>query len=428
MQRRVRPGVFSVEQRGSQSVKALQFTDSIPRYALTKALGTGLDRAFWSEISCLQLNEISDPMLPTQEWVHIKTRFGGICGSDIGVITLHSSTSTSAFTSFPFTIGHENVGRISEVGTAVEGFSAGQRVVVDPLLSCVVRGFSNLCPMCARGDYNLCQRFRDGTISAGMLTGFCRATGGSWSPSFVAHQSQLVLVPDNVTDENAVLAEPFAVALHAVLRNRPADDQTVLIIGAGVIGLCTLAAIRAIGSRARVIITARHPFQIEMAERLNADVVIKPKRGSAFYRQLAEATGASVYKPVIGGDVVVGGADVVYECVGSSGTIDDALRLTASSGRMVLVGLAGVPKGIDWSPIWLSEVKVNGSFCYAMEIFDGERISTMQLAVNMLAEGKVDLSPLLTHQFELSNYREALETVTSKGKSGVIKAVFAFEA
>ncbi len=408
-------------------MKALQFTDSIPRYALTKALGIGLDRAFWSDLACLQFNDVSEPVLPTQEWVRVKTRFGGICGSDIGLITLHSSTSTSAFTSFPFTVGHENVGRVSEVGSAVEGFSVGQRVVVDPLLPCIARGFSDLCPMCARGDYNLCQRFRDGTISAGMLTGFCRATGGSWSPSFVAHTSQLVSIPDNVSDENAVLAEPFAVALHAVLRNRPADDQTVLIIGAGVIGLCTLAAIRAIGSRARVIITARHPFQVQMAERLKADVVIKPKRGSAFYRQVADATGASIYKPVIGKDVVSGGAEVVYECVGSSSTVDDALRLTASSGRMVLVGLAGIPKGIDWSPIWLSEVNLIGSFCYAMENFNGERISTMQLAVRLLAEGKVDLSPLLTHRFELSNYREALETVTSKGKSGVIKAVFAFE-
>ncbi len=407
-------------------MEALQFSDSIPRYALSKVLGTGTSRAFWSDLACLRLKTVDEPTLPTEEWVRVRTRYGGICGSDIGLVTLHSSTSTSAYTSFPFTVGHENVGRVAETGSKVRGIDVGQRVVVDPLLGCRVRGFADLCPMCARGDYNLCQRFREGSIAAGMLTGFCRDTGGSWSPAFVAHQSQLVVVPDSVSDENAVLAEPFAVALHAVLRNRPADDQTVLIIGAGVIGLATLAAIRAIGSKARVIITARHPFQIEMARRLKADEVIKPKRGAEFYRQIADVTGASVYKPVIGKDVVSGGANLVFECVGSNNTVDDALRLTAASGRMVLVGLAGIPRGIDWSPIWLSEVEVRGSFCYAMEDFAGERISTMQLALTMMAERTVDLAPLLTHRFAVSDYRNALETVTSKGKSGVIKAVFDF--
>lgn len=408
-------------------MEALQFSDNIPRYGLSKVLGLGSSRAYWGKLACLQLSNVSDPDLPTEEWVRIRTHYGGICGSDIGLITLHNSTSMSVYTSFPFTVGHENVGLISQLGRNVEGVDVGQRVVVDPLLGCTVRGIADPCTMCARGDYNLCLRFRDGTISAGTLTGFCRDTGGSWSSSFVAHQSQLIPVPDNVSDESAVLAEPFAVALHAVLRNRPTDDQTVLVIGAGVIGLATVAAIRAVGSKARVLITARHSFQIEMARKFGADEVIKPKKGAAFHRQMADVTGASIYKPVIGKDVVSGGADLVFECVGSSSTIDDALRLTAPNGRMVLVGLAGIPRGIDWSPIWFSEVEVHGSYCYAMEEFEGMRISTMQLALKLMSDGTIDLSPLLTHKFELADYRNALETVTSKGKSGVIKAVFEFD-
>lgn len=408
-------------------MEALQFTDSIPRYALAKLVGRGYHGIYWSELGNLRYTDVPLVDLPTDEWVRIDTRYGGICGSDIGLILLHASTSTSPFTSFPFTVGHENVGRISEIGRAVDGYSVGQRVVVDPMLSCVVRGFTEPCAMCAAGTPNLCLRFREGTIAPGMLTGFCRDTGGSWSPSFVAHRSQLVPVPDAVSDEQAVLAEPFAVALHAVLRNRPTDEQTVLIIGAGVIGLATLAALRAIGSRARVIITARHPFQQEMACRLGADEVIRPQRGAEFYRQVAQLTGARVYKPILGKDVVSGGADVVYECVGSNATVDDALRLTNSNGRMVLVGLAGIPRGIDWTPIWLNEVHVNGSYCYAVEELEGERITTMQLAVRLMAEGKADLAPLLTHCFALADYRDALKTVTSKGTSGVIKAVFGFD-
>jgi threonine dehydrogenase-like Zn-dependent dehydrogenase len=408
-------------------LQALQFSDSIPRYALGKVAGRGFHGIYWSGFGNLRYVDVPRGRLPTEEWARVDTRYGGICGSDIGLVLLHSSTSTSPFTSFPFVVGHENVGRISQIGRAVKGFSIGQRVVVDPVLGCAVRGFKVPCEHCASGNPNLCLRFREGTIAPGMLTGFCRDTGGSWSPSFVAHQSQLVAVPDSVSDEAALLAEPFAVALHAVLRNAPKDGQTVLIIGAGVIGLCTLAALRATGSRARIIITARHSFQIEMAKRLGADEVVRPGRGAELYRQIAGLTNASVHKPIIGKEIVSGGADVVYECVGGNGTVDDALRLTNARGTMVLVGLAGVPRGVDWTPIWLNEVSVRGSFCYAIEEHEGQRISTTALAIKLMEQGKVDLARLFTHRFALADYREALATVTSKGKSGVIKAAFAFD-
>lgn len=418
-------GFFAVGWRLDQ-VKALQFYDDVPRYALTKAIGNLRVSAFWGNLSCVRYVDVPEPEFPTPEWVRVHTRYGGICGSDIGLIRLHSSTSSAPFTSFPFTIGHENVGRIAELGSAVTGFSVGQRVVVDPLLHCRVRGFRDLCPACARGDQNLCHRFREGTLAPGMLTGFCHDTGGSWSHSFIAHQAQLVPVPDSVSDENAVLAEPFAVALHATLRNRPKDTDTVLILGAGIVGLCTLAALRAIGSKARVIVTARHNFQQEAARRLGADIVLRGGGGLALYRDIVDQTGGEVLKPIIGKHVVRGGADIVYECVGSSQTIDDGLRLTAAGGTMVLVGLAAAPRGIDWSPIWMNEVEVRGTFCYATEEFEGKQSTTMELAVRLLAEAKADLSSLLTHQFALDDFRQALETVTTKGRNDVIKAVFAF--
>ena len=407
-------------------MKALQFFDDVPRYALTKAIGSLRPAACWGSLSCVRYVDVPEPPYPSPEWVRVHTRYGGICGSDIGLIRLHSSTSSAPFTSFPFTIGHENVGRIGELGSAVSGFTVGQRVVVDPLLHCRVRGFRDLCPACARGDQNLCHRFREGTLSPGMLTGFCHDTGGSWSRSFIAHQSQLVPVPDSVSDENAVLAEPFAVALHAVLRNRPKDSDTVLILGAGVVGLCTLAALRAVGSKARIIVTARHDFQQEAARRLGADTVLGSGSGAALYHDIVEQTGGDVLKPIIGKHVVRGGADIVYECVGSSQTIDDGLRLTAAGGTMILVGLAAAPRGIDWSPIWMNEVEVRGTFCYATEQFEDKPITTMELAVRLLAEGKADLTSLLTHQFALDDFRHALQTVTSKGRNDVIKGVFTF--
>src|SRR5690606_9654147 len=180
------------------------------------------------------------------------------------------------------------------------------------------------------------------------------------------------------------------------------------------------------GSRARVIITARHPMQREMAERLGADVVLRPERGHRLYEQVVAVTGGEVLRPPIGKRAVRGGAPLVFECVGAGATIDDALRLTASGGTMVLVGVAGMPRGIDWTPVWLNEVKVHGSYCYADEEFRGESIDSFRLAVQLMAEG-LDLSPLLTHRFALDDYAKALEAVTRKGSSGVLKAAFEFD-
>src|SRR5919199_6018439 len=166
-------------------MQALQFTDSIPRYALSKLLGKGYPGIYWSDLACLRFADVPVPALPTPEWLRIDTRYGGICGSDLGMIQLHSSPSSSPFTSLPFTLGHENIGVIAETGAAVQGLSVGQRVVVNPLLACAARGFSEPCARCAQGEPNLCQRFQEGSIAPGMLIGVCRDTGGSWSPSFV---------------------------------------------------------------------------------------------------------------------------------------------------------------------------------------------------------------------------------------------------
>ena len=406
-------------------VKAIQFVQSIPRYLLSKAIGRFYPPIFWSRFSCLEYRDVPEPSLPNEDWVRVKVRYAGICGSDMGLILLHNSPSLSALTSFPFTIGHENVGTIAELGAGVRGFKVGERVVVDPTLSCEVRGFADLCSACQRGDTNLCQRFAEGNIPPGLLIGNCRRTGGSWSPFFVAHKSRLFKVPPSVDDENGVMVEPFAVALHAVMRNLPCDDETVLVVGSGVIGLCVVAALRALGSKARVIALAKHPFQAEMAGRYGADEVIRLARG--YYQELAEILGARLYRPIMGKPVVVGGADLVFDCVGSGASIDDALRFARSGGKVVLVGLAALPKGIDWTPIWLNELQIKGSYTYGLELCQGQRMHTFQVALDLMAEGKVDLAPLVTHKFKLEDYRRALATVARKGQSGVIKAVFAFE-
>src|SRR5581483_5303717 len=305
-------------------MKAIQFNATIPRYVVGLAGQKFSPSILWNGMSCTALVDTPEPQLPNDEWVKIKTRYGGICGTDTGTIYLHTSPYLEPLGSFPFTFGHENVGHIAQVGTRAGDWNISERVLVEPLLWCKPRGFQDLCRFCARGEINLCERLNQGTVSVGVMTGFCRDTGGSWSEYYLAHSSQLYRVPDNVSDENALLVEPFSVGLHAALQFPPHDDDTVLIMGAGIIGLLTLAALRATGSNATIWVVARYPFQADAARKLGATDIISSK--SDFYAEIAKRTGGEILKPVIGKRMMNGGGvDVTYECVGSDDTLDDAM-------------------------------------------------------------------------------------------------------
>lgn len=405
-------------------MKAIQFDLSIPRYVASLALSKVHQPVLWGPWSCVVYRDVPEPKLPNDEWVLIRTRFGGICGSDIHHIHLGTSPGLSAITSFPFTFGHENCGTVERVGSAVTGWKAGDRVVVEPNLWCKPRCLP-LCGPCSRGDIQLCERLTEGCISAGPQIGSCRDTGGSWSPFFVAHESQLVRVPGHIGDENAVLAEPFATSLHAVLANRPNDGDTVLVIGAGTIGLGVIAALRAIGSKARVIVAAKHRLQKELAHRFGADLIIEVNGGD-YGAEIASALGATRLKPLLGKPVVFGGAEVVFECVGSGASIDDAIRFAGPRGRVIIAGLASLPKGIDWSAVWLKELDVRGTYTYGHDSLDGHRVRTFDLALDLMNSGKVDLATMVTHRFPLAEYARAFEAVGQRGKTGLIKAVFEF--
>jgi threonine dehydrogenase-like Zn-dependent dehydrogenase len=364
------------------------------------------------------------PVLPGPQWVRIKTRLGGICGSDLGTIHLHTSPYYSVFTSFPYTFGHENVGLIAETGPGVVGWLPGERVVVEPLLWCEPRGFDELCEYCGRGEINRCKRVNDGDVAPGLFIGACRDTSGSWSPYFVAHQSQLHRVPGELCDESALLVEPFACGLHAALQHPPGDDETVLILGAGTIALATLAALRAVGSRAKIWVSARYPFQAEAARRLGASEVLSGN----LYDEIARRTGGAVLKPIVGKQVVTGGVDRVYECVGSDSALDDALRLTRPGGKAVLVGVPSIAKGVDWTSIFAKELEVVAAYTYHhAEQFQGRTLSTFDLAIELMASGKVDLSWMVTHRFTLDEYDKAFKLMGQKRNGGLIKAVFEFD-
>jgi L-iditol 2-dehydrogenase len=409
-------------------MKAIQFNFTIPRYLLGLAIGRLSPKFFWSGLTLTGYKEVPEPQLPGDDWVVVKTKLGGICGSDLSAIFLILSTYLTPLSSFPFVFGHENIGRIFKTGVGVRNWQSGERVVVEPLLWCEPRGFKDLCRFCARGEINRCERFTDGDLAPGVETGYCRDTGGSWSPFFLAHKSQLYRLPDNISDENGLMVEPFTIALHAVLQNFPQNSDSVLIMGAGTIGLCTLAALRALGSQAKIIVKGRYGFQAEAARKLGASYTLLGDRYDSLYREIVQWSGGSIKQPALGKPMVIGGVDCIFECVGNRESLDDAMRLTRNGGRVVLLGAPGVIKNLDWSAIFTQELELKSSYQYHhAETFNGKQWKIFDLAIELMSSGKIDLGWMVTHKFRLEDYKQAFDLVTRRGKSEAIKIAFEFE-
>lgn len=407
-------------------MRGMVFDGDVKRYAGTLLLGKLDKKLSYGGFACTRYKEdIREPELPGPDWVRIKTSFGGICGSDLNLIYLHDSPSASPFVSFPFVIGHENMGVVEEAGSGVKDFKAGDRVIADPILSCRVRGFEEECESCKSGNPSVCSNFTEGSLAPGMSIGSCRDTGGSWGEYYVAHRSQLIKLEENTRGEDAVLVDAIASALHPVARNYPDDNEKVLVVGSGIIGLMVVACLRALGSKCNITILTRHSFQGELAGKYGADNVVYTRDGD-YYSIFAGITGGTLYKPIIGKRVMTGGFDRVFECVGSDVSIDESLRFTGQGGTMVLIGLASAPKGVDWTPLWLKEIKLHGAYWCGLEEIGGSKASTYVHTLRLITEGKLDVSPLVTHILDIKDYRRAMEIASGKGKYKSIKVLFGF--
>jgi threonine dehydrogenase-like Zn-dependent dehydrogenase len=428
-------------------MKAIVYQKSIPRYAVMKLAGPKRS-ARWatashSPICPVRLRDIERPPLPSDEWIRVAPILTGVCGSDLSVVCAKGSPYFSPLTSTPFVLGHEIVGRVSELGErarqveqddGLEPLNVGDRIVIEPALGCRVRGIAPVCQACAAGAHALCRNVTRGAISAGIQTGYCRDTGGGWSSELVAHRTQLYKVPEDISDTAAVLAEPLACVLHGVLRARLREGQTALVMGCGAIGLLTIAAIRARGFTGRIAAVAKYTHQADHARRLGANVILSPPSGAIkeTYAHWAEDLGAELHYPEIGKPTVLGGVDVVLECIGSSQSIDDAVRFTTSGGAVVLIGMPGVPSNVDWTGIWYKELSLYAAYAYGLEDRNGDRnaaseaqrLHTCEMALQMLQTTGPDLEPLVGAPFALEDYRIALRNALFTGRSKTIKTVF----
>jgi threonine dehydrogenase-like Zn-dependent dehydrogenase len=378
-------------------VKALQFARNLPRYAAARIAGAVVPGrgGAWGP---LRLRDTEGPDLPTPAWLRVRPRLSGICGSDLATIDSRSSRYFEPIVSFPFVPGHEVVGDRDD----------GTRSVLEAVLGCAARAIDPPCGACAEGDVGRCERVAFGDLEPGLQTGFCCATGGGWSTLLVAHPDQLHAVPDALSDEAAVMVEPTACAVRAALAAGKGGVQVVL--GAGTLGLLTIAALRRFGSPDTLIATARYPHQARLAEELGADVVVDPDEA---HRAVRRATGAMVI-----GDTLTRGADAVVDCVGSADTIATGIGVARAGGRVVLCGMPG-NVSLDLTPLWHKEVALQGAYAYGREA-GGRR--TFDLAFELV--GAADLGRLVSATYPLDRYPEALEHAANAGSRGSVKIAF----
>jgi threonine dehydrogenase-like Zn-dependent dehydrogenase len=242
-------------------------------------------------------------------------------------------------------------------------------------------------------------------------------SGGGFSPYMVMHRSQPFLVPPTLTDDQAVLLEPVAVGVHGVLRHAPEPGDRVLVIGAGTIGLLTLAVAKALQPDAEYWCVARYPFQEEMARKMGAEGVIPDEKGN--YREVAKASGARYFSRM-GNRILLGGFDVIYDSVGNDTTVNNALRWARGGGHVVLLGVNFKPGKIDYSPVWHQEVSLEGINSHATEA-DGR--TSWDIAAELMGGGRVDIDGIITHRFPLEEYRRAIDTFLHKGSTKATKIV-----
>jgi threonine dehydrogenase-like Zn-dependent dehydrogenase len=384
-------------------MKALRIERSMPRFAAAR-VASGVRTGSAGRHGPLRLVDIEAPASPGQDWTIVRPRLSGICGSDLSTVGGRASRWFEPIVSFPFVPGHEVVADSED----------GQRVVVEPVLHCAIRGIDPPCRACAEGRTNHCERLTGGHLHPGLQTGYCKDTGGGWSLALAAHQLQLHPVPADWSDEAAVMIEPVACAVHGALCGPRGSDLTAVVIGAGTIGAATVAAVRALRPDITdVIAVAKHPDQLRMARQLGATAVAGP---SEVRRAVRRATGSWI----LANGQLSGGADVVFDCVGTSTSISEALAVTAPGGTVVLLGMPGHVR-VDMTGLWQREIRIVGAYAYGPEPSAG---GTHSFDLSMQLVQSAGLDRLVSAAYPLERFDEAIDHASNAGPRGAFKVVF----
>lgn len=396
--------------------RRLLWAGAASRIRPTLALGRGAP---------LRLAELPTPQPPTPEWAQLQVLACGVCGSDVKQVLLQASSDNplSGLVSFPHVPGHEIVARVLEPGAS--GLAPGSAVVVDPWLGCVARGVDPPCPSCRSGFPPHCRRVAEGGPwggGAGLHLGNVRGLPGGFGELLCAHPSQLHPLPEGLPTRLAVLADPVAVALHAVERARQAGGGgrgPALILGAGTIGLSLTLAAREAWPERELWVTTAWEHQRQPVQALGAEPW--PAQAARVVPEAGRRLGARLVKPWRGGAWLLGsGVELVLDSIGDRRTTELGLRCLAPGGRMVSVGV-GRPQRTETTLGYYKEAEMLGSNGYGRSTLREGAPHLLDQALELLAARSEVLQRWLTHSFPLTQYREALAAAAAPQRSRAIK-------
>ncbi len=330
-------------------------------------------------------------------WVLIRNQATGICGSDLHYLSgamVHQVPKRN----LPAVLGHENAGVVVAVGQGVSEWKVGDRVAAEPIHPCRTLG-QKLCPACMTGQYHLCKNLSFVGIPANDLL------SGGYGEFSLYHTSCLFPLPTHIQFEEAALLDVLACGVHAANIGKPSSKDNVVILGCGPIGLCTLQALRARGVR-DIVAVAKYSYQAEAARLLGARSTICLAETPAVVSNLRN---------------LIGAADQVYECVGGSAdTIQQGIEICRRGGKIIVLGFFTGFSSINLETFFLNELSILGADAYSMHSMQRE----FEIALNLLANGQVDLKSLITHKFPRSAWRQALDTAFQREANRTLKVIF----
>ncbi|MCJ7697104.1 MAG: galactitol-1-phosphate 5-dehydrogenase [Thermoplasmata archaeon] len=330
--------------------------------------------AVWYGGKDIRIEDLPTPKIKDDE-VLVRVKAVSICGSD-----LHAYRGASKRRIPPLVMGHEFSGEIVKLGRTVKGLKEGERVVLEPVLSC------GKCALCQRGRSNICENIR--------LVGL--HLSGAFSEYVPIPASKCHTLPDAVSFEEASLVEPLAVAVHAVNFASLEKDEDIGILGSGAVGLMTLQVVNNIGAEKLFAIDTLE-YRLDLAKKLGATTTINAKKEDPVKEVLA-----------------YGGANTVFEAVGHQKTVQQALSMVKKGGKVVIIGMLEATMELGMLDVTVKEIEIKGSYGYTSNDF--------KQALTLIAKGKVEVKPLITHVLSLHDIVKGFD-ILSQGAENVIKVV-----
>jgi L-iditol 2-dehydrogenase len=329
----------------------------------------------------IEFREIDKPV-PQENQVLIDVKRIGVCGSDI-----HVWHGQHPYTNYPIVQGHEVSGVIAEVGGRVEGLSVGDRVTLMPQVTC------GECYMCLHGMYHICESLK--------VLGF--QTDGTAQDSFAIDADKVLKLPAGVPLDQGAMIEPASVAVHAISRGGDVRGKKVLVLGAGTIGNLVAQMAKGLGASA-VMVTDLQEYRLQKARECGVGFAVNP---------LEEDLEQAILR-----DFGPERADLILECVGVEDTITQAVQYARKGTTIVVVGVFGAKPRVDLGLVQDRELSLVGTLMYQQ--VDYER------AIQLLADGKLTLEPLVTHHFPFERYADAYRTI-EEAKGNVMKVMITLD-